>query len=231
MRSKADRSGATASGASLTSLFSRSTTGSSSRASTSLNEASPRFGSRTTPTLGQSLGQVVERAVGRAVVDDRHRAGDRRPRRRLDDRGQALGQQLATVVIEDQDVRSVGTHGVHPSCQRSRVPPGPASCDVVAYDTPLRLPGQPRPLSGDWGTAPLPGDQAGQPLTEDRHGAWLGGRRLRRAGDGSESRPDLPGGRQAAGVYVEPRSDSSRRLVALMPSGSVRRLPSYSMPT
>ena len=86
--------------------------------------------------------------------------------------------------------------------------------------------GQPRPLSGDLGTSPLPGDQAGQPHTEDRHGAWLGDRRrLREPAHGSERRPDLPGGRQTAGVYVEPRSDSRSFLVALMPSGSLSAAP------
>ena len=50
------------------------------RRARALNEARPRFGSRMTPTPGQSRGQVLERAVGRAVVDDRDRAGDRRPR-------------------------------------------------------------------------------------------------------------------------------------------------------
>ena len=56
-----------------------------------------------------------QRAVGRAVVDDRDGAGDGRPPGRLDHRGQALGQEVPAVVVEHQDVRAVDRQGFHPS--------------------------------------------------------------------------------------------------------------------
>ena len=80
-----------------------------------MNEASPRFGSRTTRTSGHASRHQLERAVGRAVVDDGHAAGTGRPRGGLDDRGQALGQQVPAVVVEHQDVRAVDRQGFHPS--------------------------------------------------------------------------------------------------------------------
>ena len=115
-RRTAESSGPTAPGSSFTSLFSSRTTGSSSLGSTWLNEASPRFGSRKTPTPGQSRarGHSSEPSVEPlSTTVTAQGTGERR--RGLDDRGQALGQQLAAVVVEDQDVRPVGTHGLHPS--------------------------------------------------------------------------------------------------------------------
>ena len=78
----------------------------------------------------------LERAVGRAVVDDRHRAGDGRPRGRLDDRGQALVQQVPAVVVEDQDVRAVDRHGFHPSDWLRPGESEPAARVCGPYQTP-----------------------------------------------------------------------------------------------
>ncbi len=97
------------------SLFNSRTTGSSSRSSTRLNEASPRLASRTKPTVGQrfatSSSEPSVEPLSTTVT--RHGTGDRRAASTI--ARQALGEQAAAVVIEHENVGAIDRQGFHPS--------------------------------------------------------------------------------------------------------------------
>ena len=67
------------------------------------------------PHAGPPLFHERNRVVPRVVIDHGHAAGHRRGRRGLDDRRQALGQEVPAVVVEHQDVGAVDRQGIHPS--------------------------------------------------------------------------------------------------------------------
>ena len=107
--------GPTAFGSSLTSLLRSKTTGSSQRSSTRLNDARPWFGSETNPTDGKHVSTSSRDPSVELLSTTVTRQGTGRMPGRLENARQAFLEQAATVIVEDQNVRTIDRQGFHPS--------------------------------------------------------------------------------------------------------------------
>ena len=107
--------GPTACGSSLTSLFRSTTTGSSQRSRTRLNDARPRFGSDTKPTVGKRFATSSRDPSVELLSTTVTRHGTGGCRAASITLGRHSSSRRASVIVENQNVRPIDRQGLHPS--------------------------------------------------------------------------------------------------------------------